>query len=70
MGNRTELGVGVLVFMNADATPKNVSINIARDDVPKVMEWYGGYFAGDRYTVAFNGRNIPMDQDGWAVDYG
>jgi hypothetical protein len=56
--------IGVLVFINADATPKNTTINCCEVSAPKIMAWYGSYFAGDRYTVAFNGRNVPMDQNG------
>jgi hypothetical protein len=56
--------IGALVFINADATPKNTTINCCEVSVPKIMAWYGSYFAGDRYTVAFNGRNVPMDQNG------
>ena len=53
-----------LVFSNADATPKNVKIQCAAESVPHIMAWYGSYFAGDRYTVTQDGRNVPMDQDG------
>ena len=56
--------MGKLVFMNADATPKNVAIDIGRDSVRHVMAWYGAYFAGDRYTVSLDGRNIPIDGNG------
>ena len=53
-----------LVFMNADATPKNTSVRVARVDAPQIMAWYGAYCAGDRYTVVMDGRNVPMDQNG------
>jgi hypothetical protein len=53
-----------LVFMNADATPKNVTVDVSRASVPHIMAWYGAYFAGDRYTVAMDGRNVPMDCNG------
>ena len=56
--------MGELVFMNADAKPHNGSINVDAKDAHHVMAWYGAYFAGDRYTVAFDGRNIPIDQNG------
>jgi hypothetical protein len=56
--------IGNLVFKNAKAKPKNISIICAAESVAPIMDWYGGYFAGDRYTVAFNGRNVPMDLDG------
>ena len=53
-----------LVFSNADATPKNVAINLDRGSVPLVMAWYGAYHHGDRYTVTVDGRNVPMDLNG------
>lgn len=53
-----------LVFSNAEATPKNVSIDLSMESVSHVMAWYGAYFAGDRYTATLDGRNVPMDQNG------
>lgn len=53
-----------LVFSNAEAKPKNVSIDLSSESVPHVMAWYGAYFAGDRYTATLDGRNVPMDQNG------
>ena len=60
--------VNRLVFINADAIPKNVFVECTHASVPYIMAWYGAYFAGDRYTVAYNGRNIPMDQNGEMVE--
>jgi len=60
-------GMGNLVFMNADAVPKNVSIRCASQNVAVIMDWYGAFYAGDRYTVAFNGRNVPMGINGESV---
>ena len=56
--------IGTLVFMNADAIPKNVSVQCTPESVSPIMAWYGAYFSGDRCTVAFNGRNIWMDING------
>jgi hypothetical protein len=53
-----------LVFSNADATPKNCAIRLDRASVPAVMAWYGAFYAGDRYTVALDGRNVPINQNG------
>ena len=53
-----------LVFNNADATPKTEVVHVHPDSVAQVMAWYGSHFAGDRYTVALDGRNVPMDQNG------
>lgn len=57
-------GVVTLVFNNADATPKSTVLRIHRDSVAPVMDWYGAFYAGDRYTVTVGGRNVPMDQNG------
>lgn len=56
-----------LVFSNADATPKNVALDVALDAVPHIMDWYGAFFAGDRYTVTVDGRNVAMDINGGMV---
>ena len=53
-----------LVFMNADARPKNEAIECSADSVPAIMCWYGSHCAGDRYVVAANGKNVPMDDNG------
>lgn len=53
-----------LVFNNADATPKTVSLDVGYDAVAHVMAWYGAYYAGDRYTATVDGRNVPMDRNG------
>lgn len=57
-----------LVFSNADAKPKNVAVDVSGESAPHVMAWYGAYFAGDRYTVTCNGRNVRMDQNGEPID--
>lgn len=53
-----------LVFNNAEATPKSVVVKVSEDSVYDVMCWYGAYFAGDRYTVTKDGRNVRMDING------
>lgn len=53
-----------LVFSNADAVPKNSVVRCDTASVPCIMAWYGAYHAGDRYTVALDGRNVPVDQNG------
>ncbi|MCA2590195.1 MAG: hypothetical protein IM509_05445 [Microcystis sp. M31BS1] len=53
-----------LVFNNADATPKSSVLDVAEENVSDIMNWYGAYFAGDRYTVTVDGRNIRMDGNG------
>ncbi len=57
----------VLVFNNADATPKTERIECSAESVPLIMAWYGSHFAGDRYTVALDGRNVRIDQNGEPV---
>ena len=53
-----------LVFNNADASPKTEVVECSALSVPTIMTRYGGFFAGDRYTVNYDGRNIPMDING------
>lgn len=60
--------VFALVFSNADATPKNVMVMCDAASAPHIMAWYGAFFAGDRYTVAFNGRNVRMDINGSPIE--
>lgn len=57
-----------LVFNNADAKPRSTVLRVAEDAVPHVMAWYGAYYAGDRYTVTQDGRNVRMDQNGEAAE--
>lgn len=57
-----------LVFMNAEATPKNVKVVLDTNSIHNVMSWYGSHHVGDRYTVACDGRNVPMDIDGWPLE--
>ena len=57
-----------LVFNNADATPKSAAIECSVASVAPIMAWYGAYFAGDRYTVAMDGRNVPMDHNGEPIE--
>jgi hypothetical protein len=54
-----------LVFSNADATPKNATIHTTKECVKDIMVWYGSHHAGDRYTVTFDGRDVPKDHNGW-----
>lgn len=54
-----------LVFSNADATLKNVTIYTTRESIGNIIIWYGSHHGGDRYTVSFDGRNVPMDNWGW-----
>lgn len=53
-----------LVFNNADAKPRSAVMRVAEDAVPHIMAWYGAYYAGDRYTVTRDGRNVHMDMNG------
>ena len=57
-----------LVFSNADATAKNTRIICDQQSIAPIMAWYGAYHAGDRYTVALDGRNIRMDQNGEPIN--
>jgi hypothetical protein len=57
-----------LVFNNADATPKTEVVECSAESVARIMAWYGAYYAGDRYTVTLNGRNVRMNRNGEPVD--
>ena len=53
-----------LVFSNALGTPKNVKIECSLGSVKDIMQWYGGFFAGDLYSVTLDGRDVAMDING------
>lgn len=56
-----------LKFTNSDATPKVARLQVHRDDVALVMQWYGAFYAGDRYTVHADGHVLRKDQNGELV---
>jgi hypothetical protein len=56
-----------LVFHNRESRTRNIKVNVCRDSVASLMAWYGAYYAGDTYTVSYDGRNVPMDQNGEPV---
>lgn len=57
-----------LKFVNKDATPKSREIALHDDTaVADIMAWYGGYYAGDRYSVFVNGEKIQIDRNGEPV---
>jgi hypothetical protein len=41
-----------------------VQMEISREAVPHVMEWYGAFFAGDDYDVHMNGRKLRIGING------
>jgi hypothetical protein len=53
-----------LVFSNAESFPKNICLEVSKEAVPNIMQWYGAFHAGDRYTVTLDGRNVSMDMNG------
>jgi len=57
-------GFHELMFVNSDATPKVSAVHVSLDSVPAIMAWYGGYYAGDRYTVSLDGKRIQKDLNG------
>ena len=60
--------MGKLTFMNADAKPRNVTVTVSDDSVAHIMAWYGSHHVGDRYTVAYDGRNVAMDHNGLPLE--
>lgn len=57
-----------LKFVNSDATPKTTAIRCDKASVAAIMAWYGAYYAGDRYSVTYNGVKIKKDQNGVPVE--
>tara|TARA_R110000822_G_scaffold86011_2_gene200735 strand:+ start:2142 stop:2336 length:195 start_codon:yes stop_codon:yes gene_type:complete len=53
-----------LKFVNADATPKTEIIHVDAEALPRVMEWYGAFHAGDWYDVFIDGLKVAKDQNG------
>lgn len=56
-----------LLFVNKDATPKNVLLLVDAASIPAIMAWYGAYFSGDRYKVSVDGKRVQIDQNGELV---
>lgn len=53
-----------LKFVNSDARPKTTVLHVAPDSIASIMDWYGAYYAGDRYAVYADGVKLPKDQNG------
>lgn len=53
-----------LKFVNQDATPKTVILNVETEAIPHIMSWYGGYFSGDDYKVFVDGKEVTKDING------
>ena len=56
-----------LRFLNEDATPKEVVLDVSKSAVAPIMEWYGAYFAGDTYRVFVDDTEVAKDQNGQLV---
>lgn len=54
-------------FINSDATPKIASVIASRDSIPLIMQWYGAFYAGDRYRVTIDGVKVDKDHNGELV---
>jgi len=59
--------MGTLRFYNLDATPKLNDIECSWESVPYIMEWYGAFFAGDRYSVSYNSDILIKDVNGCLI---
>ena len=57
-----------VVFSNAEARPHNVTVECTVASIPQIMAWYGSYYAGDRYTVTVDGRDVRMDLNGEPIE--
>ena len=42
-------------------------IHCSLESVPKIMQWYGAFYAGDPYTIYKDGIEIPHDFNGEKV---
>lgn len=57
-----------LKFTNSDARPKTQIIQCSEASIAPIMDWYGAFFAGDRYTVHADGVALKKDQNGSLVE--
>ena len=62
--------IAKLVFHNRESVPLNIAVETTHDSVPSIMAWYGAYYAGDPYTVSYDGRNVPIDLNGEPIGVG
>lgn len=55
-----------LTFENKDASPEESrhSFDVAAEAIPVIMQWYGGFHAGDEYTVTVDGKEVYTDRNG------
>ena len=54
-----------LRFTNRFQSPPDVvEMQISREAVAHVMDWYGAFFAGDDYDVRLNGRKLTLGING------
>jgi len=54
-----------LRFTNRFLSPPDVvEMQISREAVAHVMDWYGAFFAGDDYDVRLNGRKLRLGING------
>jgi hypothetical protein len=58
-----------LVFHNRETKPLSITIETTRDGVPSIMYWYWCCYAGQPYTVTYDGRNVPMEACGVPVGW-
>lgn len=47
-----------------EGPPRVVEMQINREAVPSVMDWYGAFYAGDDYDVRLNGKKLRMGING------
>jgi hypothetical protein len=56
-----------LQFINSDATPKTQTLVVSPEAVALIMDWYGAFYAGDRYIVKVDGKRVAQDHNGGLV---
>lgn len=58
----------ILQFVNSDARPKIATVECSKESIPQIMQWYGAFFAGDRYYVTADGAKLKKDQNGELIE--
>lgn len=53
-----------LKFTNSDARPKVETVHVSAASVAPIMDWYGAFYAGDRYRVTVDGKHVAKDRNG------
>lgn len=53
-----------LKFVNVDASPKTTALMVDEEAIAPIMDWYGAFYAGDRYAVYRDGERLNKGLNG------